>query len=301
MKKPKIKKVCRWITGGVLILLLGFVMSVAVYFFYPNVSALKKQNPQKTSFMAYRMAEWKAQGKKVTLYQTWTPLNRVSPYVIKAVIIAEDDKFWDHEGFDFQAIQQALEKGWEKKKFKAGGSTITQQLAKNLYLTPARNPVRKMKEAILTWRLERTLSKRRIIELYLNVAEWGEGIFGIEAAARKHFGKRASALSAREAAQLAAVLPNPRRYNPTSGSRYVERRAGIIYRIMVQRKIVIPAYEEVMSQPHESSGEGESAEAAEAELAAEGDIRGNSHDDDESSGDDGEQRDNVMDEYQEPD
>ena len=245
------KKICRWIIWIGVILLLGFIMSIIVYFFYPNVSVLKKQNPQKTSFMTYRMAEWSAKNKKVTLYQTWVPLNRISPYAVKAVIIAEDDKFWDHEGFDLKAMQQALEKGLAKKKFKAGGSTITQQLAKNLYLTPAKNPIRKLKEAILTWRLESTLSKRRIIELYLNVAEWGEGIFGIEAAARKYFGKSAFTLSAQEAAQLAAVLPNPRRYNPTSNSRYVKKRAGIIYRIMVQRRVAIPVYEEVMNRPED--------------------------------------------------
>ena len=284
------KKTYRWIILICLIPFLGFVMSITVYFFYPYVSALKKQNPRKTSFMIYRMAEWAAQNKKVTLYQTWVPLNRISPYAIKAVIIAEDDKFWDHEGFDFKAMQQALEKGLAKKKFKAGGSTITQQLAKNLYLTPAKNPVRKIKEAILTWRLERTLSKRRIIELYLNVAEWGEGIFGIEAAARKYFGKNAAALSAQEASRLAAVLPNPRRYNPTSSSRYVEKRAGIIYRIMVQRKIVIPVYEEVMSQPAENTenpgGEDESSEwtpdevlPADAELPEEDEFPESSHHD----------------------
>ena len=282
------KKTWRWIIwGGItlfLVLFLGFIMSIAIYFVYPDVSALKKQNPQKTSFMAYRMAEWESQGKKVTLRHTWTPLNRVSPYVIKAVIIAEDDKFWKHEGFDFEAMRRAWEKGREKKKFHAGGSTISQQLAKNLYLTPAKNPVRKVKEAILTWRLEKTLSKRRIIELYVNVAEWGEGIFGIEAAARKHFGKSASDLSAREAALLAAVLPNPRKYNPTSGSRYVERRAGIIYRVMVQRKIVIPVYEEVMSEPDENIEnpveESEaSEEVSESEPPAEEDIQENSHHD----------------------
>jgi len=271
---PGMKKICRWIIWISVILLLGFIMSIIVYFFYPNVSALKKQNPQKTSFMTYRMAEWSVKNKKVTLYQTWVPLNRISPYVIKAVIIAEDDKFWDHEGFDLKAMQQALEKGLAKKKFKAGGSTITQQLAKNLYLTPAKNPIRKLKEAILTWRLESTLSKRRIIELYLNVAEWGEGIFGIEAAARKYFGKSAFALSAQEAAQLAAVLPNPIRYNPTSNSRYVKKRAGIIYRIMVQRRIAIPVYEEVMSQPAEDMGDLEEGDnssewASEADLSAE--------------------------------
>ena len=121
---------------------------------------------------------------------------------MKAVLIAEDDKFWKHHGFDKEAIQKAFEKNLESGKFKLGGSTISQQLTKNLYLTPAKNPVRKLKEAIITWRLERTLTKRRILELYLNVVEWGDGIFGAEIAARRHFGKPAAALSAEEAAKL---------------------------------------------------------------------------------------------------
>ncbi|MEI7671039.1 MAG: biosynthetic peptidoglycan transglycosylase, partial [Deltaproteobacteria bacterium] len=160
---------------------------------------------------------------------------------------------WSHEGFDFEAIQKAIEKDLQKRSFKAGGSTISQQLVKNLYLTPAKNPVRKLKEALLTWRLERNLSKRRIIELYLNVAEWGEGIFGIEAAARHYFGKGADALTAREAAALAVVLPGPLRYNPVQGGRYVESRTEAIYRIMVRRGIVIPEYEEMLN---ESAGNG---------------------------------------------
>ena len=121
-------------------------------------------------------------------------MTRISPYVIKAVLIAEDDKFWSHEGFDFEAIQKAMEKDLKARRFKVGGSTISQQLAKNLYLTPSKNVLRKVKEAILTWRIERNLTKKRIIELYLNLVEWGEGIFGIEAAARHYFGKSAAAL-----------------------------------------------------------------------------------------------------------
>jgi monofunctional biosynthetic peptidoglycan transglycosylase len=198
--------------------------------------------------MAYRERQWETKGLRRRIDQRWVPLAAISPYVVKAVIIAEDDKFWAHEGFDFEAIQMAVEKDLKKRQFKAGGSTISQQLAKNLYLTPAKNPVRKLKEAILTWRLERNLTKRRIIELYLNVAEWGDGVFGIEAAARHHFGKTAVALSPREAAALAVVLPSPLRYRPGGGSRYLESRAEAILRIMVQRGIVIPDYEEWMGE-----------------------------------------------------
>jgi len=164
------------------------------------------------------------------------------------VIIAEDDKFWSHKGFDLDAIQKALEKDLEKGKFKFGGSTISQQLVKNLYLTPSKNPLRKAKEAIITWRIERTLKKRRIIELYLNVVEWGEGIFGIEVAAQHYYSKPAMALSPQEAARLAAVLPNPRRYRPNGSSKYVEKRATIIYDIMVRRGVVVPEYEDAMKE-----------------------------------------------------
>lgn len=231
----------------------AIVLNVGYYLFSPDVSKLKKSNPRKTSFMEYREKEWKKQGKKRRITSRWVPLTRISPYAIKAVIIAEDDKFWSHEGFDFEAIQKALEKDLKRGQLKAGGSTISQQLAKNLYLSPSKNPVRKIKEAVLTWRIERNLSKRRIIEIYLNVAEWGEGIFGIEAAANRYFGKPALSLTAEEAAKLAAVLPNPRRFDPAGSGRYVMSRSERIYQIMVRRGIVLPEYEDVMSEPEEET------------------------------------------------
>lgn len=227
------------------------VIDVGRYLIYPDVASLKKSCPQKTAFMKYREKVWEEKGIKKKIVNIWVPLSRVSPYVMKAVIIAEDDKFWSHEGFDFDAMQKALEKDIAKKKFKAGGSTISQQLAKNLYLSPSKNPVRKLKEAILTWRMERQLSKKRIMELYLNVAEWGDGIYGIEAAARKHFGKSAAGLTPREAATLAAVIPNPRRYRTDGTSKYVGNRSERIYQIMVRRGIVIPEYDEVISEKDE--------------------------------------------------
>lgn len=235
-------------------ILVGVTAPVVYYFFYPDVSTLKKVNPKKTSFMEYRERQWKQEGRKGKVQQRWVPLGRISPYAVKAVIIAEDDKFWRHEGFDFEAIQKALEKDLQKRSFKVGGSTISQQLAKNLYLTPSKNPIRKIKEAIITWRLERNLSKRRIIELYLNFAEWGDGIFGIELAAQRYFGKAAEDLTAAESARLAAVLPNPLKYNPVGDSAYVKKRAERIYGIMVRRGIVIPEYEEVVKEPFIEEG-----------------------------------------------
>jgi monofunctional biosynthetic peptidoglycan transglycosylase len=229
-------------------------MSIGLYFVYPDVSKLRRVSPKKTAFMEYREKEWQSQGKKKKIIQQWVPLSQIPPYVIKAVIIAEDDKFWTHEGFDYEAMQKAIEKDIKKRKFALGGSTISQQLAKNLYLTPSKNPVRKIKEAILTWRLERNLSKKRIIEIYLNVVEWGDGLFGIEVAARHYFGKAVSDLTAQEAARLAAVLPNPRRYSPTGTSKFVENRSDKIYEIMIRRGIVIPEYEEMLSEPARTEG-----------------------------------------------
>ncbi len=239
----------------IFIVVSTLLLSIGVYFVYPDMAKLKKISPKKTAFMEYREEEWQRQGKKKKIIQRWVPLSQISPYAIKAVIIAEDDKFWSHEGFDYEAIQKAIEKDIKKKKFAIGGSTISQQLAKNLYLSPSKNPIRKIKEAIITWRMENNLSKKRIIELYMNVAEWGDGLFGIEAAARRYFGKPASALTAREAARLASVLPNPRKFNPTGTSKYVEHRSERIYQIMVRRGIVVQEYEEMMSEPH-SADEG---------------------------------------------
>jgi len=241
------------ITATAVFLVAALVLNVGWYLLFPDVAKLKKVNPRKTSFMEYREKEWQSQGKKKKIRYAWTPLSQISPYVVKAVLIAEDDKFWRHEGFDFEAMKKALEKDIKKGSFKAGGSTVSQQLAKNLYLTPSRNPVRKIKEAILTQRIEHHLSKRRIIELYLNVAEWGEGIFGIGVAAYHYYGKPASALGPMEAARLATVLPNPKRWSPIGTSSYVENRAQRIYQIMVRRGIVIEDYDEVMSAPQEET------------------------------------------------
>lgn len=230
------------------LLIFAAILVVLYLAFIPSVSHLVKENPKKTAMMEYREAEWAAKKKKSKIDHVWVPYSRISPYMVKAAIIAEDDKFWQHEGFDLEAIQKAIEKDLKAGKFKAGGSTISQQLAKNLFLTPKKSPIRKIREAVITWKLERTLSKRRILELYLNAAEWGEGIFGVEAASRRHFGKSAASLTAMEAARLAAVLPNPRRYSASGEQRFVANRAAIIYRIMVRRGIVIPEFEEAQAE-----------------------------------------------------
>lgn len=233
------------------IFLIISILSISVLIYilnFPDISRLKKENPRKTSFMEYRERESKRKGKNYRINQIWIPLNRVSPYLIKAILIAEDDKFWSHEGFDLEAIQKAIEKDIKKGRFAFGGSTITQQLAKNLYLTPTKTSFRKIREAILTWRIERILTKKRILELYLNVIECGNGIFGVEAASRHYYGKPASELTPEESARLAAILPNPMRYSPIGESKYVERRSGLIYDIMEMRGVVPPEYEDVLIQ-----------------------------------------------------
>jgi monofunctional biosynthetic peptidoglycan transglycosylase len=210
----------------------------------PNVSKLKKENPKKTALMEYREKELREKGRRYRMDRSWAPYSKISPYLIKAVLIAEDDKFWNHEGFDYEAIQKAIEKDLKAKKFKFGGSTITQQLARNLFLSPEKSLTRKIFKAVITWRMEKALSKKRILELYLNVAEWGEGIFGAEAASRHYFGKPSFELNAEEAARLASILPNPRRYSPIGNQPYVINRSNLIYSIMIQRGIVIPESKE---------------------------------------------------------
>ncbi len=226
----------------ILLILIIYFFYVLIFPFTVDVSSLRRKPPELTAMMKHRIAQWQKEGKKVTIKKYWVSLNRISPYLVKALLIAEDDKFYRHSGFDIEGIKKAIEKDIKERKLKYGGSTITQQLAKNLYLSPSKNPIRKLQEAIITWRIEKNLSKKRILELYLNIAEWGEGIFGAEAAARHHFGKSASDLSAWEAARLAAALPNPIKYNPSGNSKFIEKRAQLIYFIMQKRGIIKEEY-----------------------------------------------------------
>lgn len=204
----------------------------------PDIGALAKTNPASTAFMRLTEERWASQGKRAKITRLWSPLNRISPYLVSAVVIAEDDRFFEHEGFDYKAIMEAIERDIKERRAKLGASTISQQLVKNLWLSPSKNPLRKAREAILTWRMERELSKRRILEIYLNVVEWGDGIFGAEAAARHYFGKGAADLTSEEAARLAVVLPAPRRYDPTSDTRFITARWTAIHDIMVKRGVV---------------------------------------------------------------
>ena len=235
----------KWV---VIVLLIAALPPLLYFLLMPNLSKLNKENPKKTALMEYREKASKEKGKPYKMNQQWVPLSKISSYLVKAVLIAEDDKFWKHEGFDYEAIQKAIEKDLKAKKYKVGASTITQQLVKNLYLSPEKSLTRKISEALITWRMEKVLPKKRILELYLNVVEWGEGIFGVEAASRYYFGKPSSQLTPQEAARLASVLPNPRKYNPVGDQRYVTNRSNLIYSIMIQRGIVIPEYKEIYKE-----------------------------------------------------
>jgi len=206
--------------------LIGLILlaSLVYVFWLPWVPALRDHNPTTSSIRERREAQARAQGRKPRSSMIWTPLDSISPHVPQAVLLAEDDMFYQHAGFDFAQIKIALRVNWEKKRFAYGGSTITQQLARSLYLTPDKNLLRKVKEALITFWMEQTLTKKRILELYLNVVEWGPGIYGVEAASRHYFEKQSSELTPDEAVALASILPSPRRWSPLSERAFMARR-----------------------------------------------------------------------------
>jgi monofunctional biosynthetic peptidoglycan transglycosylase len=196
--------------------------------FYAHILWWRFYEPTSTAFMEARLEQLRAANPRAKIVYQWVGYERVSAQLKRAVVAAEDAKFVGHEGFDWQAISRAIERNEKKGRIVAGASTISQQLAKNLFLSGERSWLRKGEEAAITWMLEATLSKRRILELYLNFAEWGEGVFGAEAAARYHFGVTAAALNAEQAAYLAAILPSPRRYAPGRQTQYVGGRIDTI-------------------------------------------------------------------------
>ncbi len=185
-------------------------------------------NPSTSAFMEDRLEVLQEKNPHAELKHRWVPYKNISPNLKRALIAAEDAKFVDHEGFDWEGIEKAYEKNLRKGKVVAGGSTISQQLAKNLFLSTKRTPWRKLEEAMITVMLESTMSKRRIFEIYLNVIEWGNGIFGAEAAARHYFGTSAKNLSSEQAAKLAAMVPNPRYYDKHQSAQGLNRKTGII-------------------------------------------------------------------------
>lgn len=189
------------------------------------MTPLKTRPPKTTAYIELRKRQAKRAGKPFQLRWSFVPLSEVSENLRGAVVTAEDDGFWRHTGIDWEAQKVAWRRNFEERRLAHGGSTITQQLARNLYLSPSRNPLRKIKEGLIALRLEKTLGKRRILELYLNCAEWGHGVFGAEAAAQAYFGKSAADLTPEEAVAMAVVLPNPRRWSPDKRGKYVERNS----------------------------------------------------------------------------
>ena len=207
---------------------IAFGILAYVYVTLPDVRALATTNPTTTAWMEIRAREATSANRRVQRVQYWVPYRRISPHLKRAVLAAEDDAFFDHEGVDLDQLRKAIEQDLKKGRPVRGGSTITQQLAKNLYLSPSRDPLRKLRELLIARRLESALSKARIFELYLNVIEWGDGIWGAEAAARAYFGTSASSLSREQAALLAGAIINPRLYNPARPPARLLRRQRII-------------------------------------------------------------------------
>ena len=214
----RLGKALAWALGT-----LAAAFVVVQTWFLLHIAYWAKFDPQRTSFMERRLDELRVRNPKAEIRHQWADYARISVHLKRAVIAAEDAKFIDHEGFDWEGIQRALERNQQRGRVVAGGSTISQQLAKNLFLSGERSVLRKGQEALITVMLEAVMEKRRILEIYLNVAEWGEGVFGAEAAARHYFGAGAASLSPGQAARLAAMLPRPRYYDRNRGSAYLER------------------------------------------------------------------------------
>jgi monofunctional biosynthetic peptidoglycan transglycosylase len=202
------------------------------YLTLPDVRALIKTNPSTTAFMQLRAAEARAKGQAPRHAQRWVGYTHVSADLKRAVLVAEDDAFFQHEGVDFEQLQESLEVDWARGRLSRGASTITQQLAKNLYLSPSKNPLRKLRELIIARRLEAELKKARILELYLNVIEWGDGVYGAEAAAQTYFHQPAATLSPVQSALLAGAIVNPRLLNPAHPTARLLRRQQLILRRM---------------------------------------------------------------------
>lgn len=227
------KVLSKWLWRGFILAMLAALLYQG--WTYWQVTRLDTHNPEDTALMRGRLAEMEAESKPSHIDYRWVPMPRISRYLQRAIIASEDATFYSHEGFDWEGIKVAAEKNIKQGKVVAGGSTITQQLAKNLFLSTQRTPWRKGQEAIITVMLEKSLSKQRIFEIYLNVIEWGNGVFGAEAAAHHYFGKAAAKLTPREAAWLAAIVPNPRYYDTHRNARRATRKTRIILARMAIR------------------------------------------------------------------
>lgn len=207
---------------------IGFGCAAYLYLTLPDVRSLRTSTPSTTAFIELRAREARARGEEPRRVQRWVSYARVSPHLKRAVLVAEDSAFWQHDGVDYEQLKESMETNFLRGAFVRGGSTITQQLAKNLYLSPSKNPVRKLRELLIARRLEAELSKQRILELYLNLIEWGDGIYGAEAAARTYFRKSAADVGPQEAALLAGAIPNPRLLTIAHPTPLLRRRQQLI-------------------------------------------------------------------------
>lgn len=225
-----IRTVLRWLgkaIGAAVVLVLLYQL-----WLFAHVLWWIDHNPASTAFMQAGLTRQQEKNPDAELRHKWVPYDRISIHLKRAIVAAEDTKFLEHEGFDVEGIQIAMEKNLKKGRLVAGGSTISQQLAKNLFLSGERSFIRKGQEAVITLMIEATWSKRRILEVYLNVIEWGNGIYGAEAAARRYYKTSAANLSRNQAARLAAMVPNPRWYEKHRSSRAYQRRVAVISRYM---------------------------------------------------------------------
>ena len=226
-----------WRIAVFVLVSLAAVMPMVHAWYYAQILWWARHAPDSTAFMERRLDELREANPRARLRHQWVPYARISDALKRAVVAAEDAKFLDHEGFDWEAIQKAIERNERRGRVVAGASTLSQQLAKNLFLSGERSWLRKGREAIITAMLEHAMDKRRILELYLNYAEWGEGVFGAEAAARHHFGVSAAQLDAAQAVWLAAILPSPRRYARGASTPYLDGRIATIGRRMEYAQI----------------------------------------------------------------
>ena len=236
---PRRRRRYRWLRNFiVLLLLLGAGVVAWEWLTWPDVAALARRNPPTTAFIERYRSRQRADGRDDRVQRVWVPHAAIASGLRRAVLVGEDINFFSHRGFDFGEIRLAVTKAIDDGAPPRGASTITQQLAKNLWLSPSRNPLRKVEEAILTWQLERTLPKRRIFELYLNVVELGPGVYGVEAASRRYFGKSAAEVTDVEAAELAASLPSPATWHPGSSRPGYRRHVESIKRRMAKATLL---------------------------------------------------------------
>ena len=243
---------------------VGFGVAAYGYVTLPDVRPLADANPTTTAFIELRADEALSEGKTPRQIQRWINYRRISPHLKRAVLVAEDAAFWQHDGIDYDELQKSIELDWARGQLLRGASTITQQLAKNLFLSPSRNPARKLRELVITRRLEAELTKARILELYLNVIEWGDGIYGVEAASEHYFGQSASTLTPLSSALLAGAIINPRLLNPAHPTPRLLRRQQMILKRM---GAITPPVE--VARPKQADPEADAPPAASSEPAPE--------------------------------